>query len=152
MSEQKRSETTSTPEQSGLMDIDFENVIAGETIHITTGEAEEAHRYEFQIKEAGEWPKGMLTEYGPGGSVVGPLPIRLDGCGRWTTPEENPVQNGDPLAGKPHQERAFSFNAWGLRTGLYFAALPLGENNSLDRLVFDRQTITHLSIEHSSDQ
>lgn len=134
-------ETVQQPEDR----IEFSQLRNGDTLHITLGETEEAFRYEFVVDDVSEkWPNGTLKEIRPDGTIVGPLPFSLRGCGIWTTPRENPVQNGDVLAGKSHQEYAFSPYYEGLITGHYlWGRSP----DATEPIVFDKEGQHITSVE-----
>lgn len=53
-------------------------------------------------------PLGELMQINPDGTTVGPGEAILEGCGRWTTVDQNPMQRGDVLLGLRRQELAMT--------------------------------------------
>lgn len=111
-----------TIEIEGFIMSDFErlelaSVETGTRIIVKAGEEPEAFTYTFDVREAGDRPYCELTQTNPDGTTVGPAMAILEGTGQWTTPEQNPVQRGDIMAGKPHQALALSIGWGALRLG-----------------------------------
>ncbi len=118
--------------------LEFSDAKPGDTIHLVTGQGEEAWRYDFVVETIeGTWPTGVLYTTMPDGTVLPPTPFTLHGCGRWTNRNQNPVQT---------QERAFSPYYDGLVEGSYFWGVLPGTR---DRYAFDKpgQEITSLQLD-----
>ena len=103
----------------------------GERIRVTAGDAPDAFLYEFMVVEPGKLPHCDLTQTNPDGSIVGPARVVLEGTGQWTTPEQNPCQRGDVLAGNPHQEIAMSIGEGLLCLGGYVIVLEATDTNKV---------------------
>lgn len=120
--------------------LEFSSIQAGDLIKIATGTGEETWRYDFIVQNVNDlWPEGKLTATRPDGEEVGPVPFSLHGCGKWTTPEQNPVQT---------QSRAFTPYYDGLIVGL----LLWGKSPaSGERIIFDKpgQEISEIIVRRS---
>lgn len=67
----------------------------GDVVHIVTGDEDlETYSYDFVVTRSGEHPVGIIKSYAPitGGLVSDPVEFMLQGTGRWTTRDENPLQ------------------------------------------------------------
>jgi hypothetical protein len=73
--------------------LEFDVVVPGDKLVVTTGKDDEAWQYDFEVNDKKvNWPMGMLSAINPDGQSAEPVPFAMHGCGRWTTPKENPVQ------------------------------------------------------------
>lgn len=95
--------------------LELASLKAGAVVDVTAGEEPKAWRYSFTIVEPGNTPRCDFTQTDPDGAVVGPLPVILEGAGRWTTVQENPMLRGDALVGRRHQEKGMSIGEGMLR-------------------------------------
>lgn len=111
---------------------------AGDILRITTGQDEDAWRYEFLVTEASKWPTGVLTATAPDGTISEPISFELHGAGMWTDRKQNPVQT---------QARAFSSYYQHIYLKGFLVGRVAGE---FDRIVFDKpgQEITQITICH----
>jgi len=95
----------------------------GDNVRVKAGNEPEAFIYDFTVVEPGELPYCDFKQISPNGEEIGPASEVLEGSGQWTTPDQNPCQRGDVLAGKPHQEIATTIG-WGrLRLGDFVMVL-----------------------------
>ena len=107
--------------------VDLGKLFAGDTLHITTGRGDTAHHYEYLLTEKGE--QGLLTERNHLGAVTaGPTKMKILGSGRYTTREQNPVQD---------QATALTPNWNWLNRGLFMIAAP-SDGAVMERIIFDR--------------
>lgn len=119
--------------------LSLDQLKTGDTVTITTGIDDDAWKYEFQVEEASQWPKGKLKGTAPDGSETGSVDFSLHGAGTWTTRQQNPVQK---------QERGFT----SYFDSIYLDGFMIGQfDGQEDRAVFDNpgQQITCIDIEHS---
>ncbi len=119
--------------------IELNTIAPGDILRITTGIGESAFRYTFVAETQGAWPRGQLEELRPDGSIVGPFRVALQGSGRWTTRQQNPVQI---------QDRAFTSYFDSVSRG---DCLVVGDPDGYtgERLIFDKpgQQITDVVLE-----
>ena len=109
--------------------VEFSELKPGDSLVITTGTGDEVFEYRFDVDSLDQsLPAGVLTETQPDGTVSGSMPFSLQGCGRWTTREQNPVQR---------QTRAFTPYFDGLIVGDYMI-VAIQVQTGRDRLIFDR--------------
>lgn len=92
---------------------------AGDSVTTTAGQVPDAYRYKFTVIEPGEMPLCDLMQTDPSGAVVGPAKAILQGSGRWTTEQQNPMQRADWLVGRQRQKIALSIGYGLLSTGDY---------------------------------
>ncbi len=71
----------------------------GDILHVIASQDDETYLYDFLVEEPGLWPLGILAETKPDGTILGPEPAYIHGCGHWTDRRQNPVQK---------QEKAFT--------------------------------------------
>ena len=64
--------------------LELKSVKCGETIHVRAGEEPKAYLYDFEVLEFGEMPKCNFTQTSPGGELVGPFVVYVEGTGDWT--------------------------------------------------------------------
>lgn len=80
-------------EQLGIVEsLELETLQAGSRLRIIAGDNPRAYGYDFLVLEAGERPHCLVMQTSPDGRLVGPSEVTLEGTGRWTTRQENPVQ------------------------------------------------------------
>ena len=117
--------------------LEFDTLREGDIVAITTGQDEAAWDYHFIVDTAGKWPLGRLDARTPDGEDLGEIQFRLDGCGRWTTPQQNPVQK--------QLGRAFTPYFDGLVVGTFLMGFFPGEDN---RCIFDKpgQEISEIQL------
>jgi hypothetical protein len=116
----------------------LEAVRVNQVITVLTGEGRQDFRYRFVVKKAGELPLGLLFQKNPDGLEVGPGDASLLGCGRRTTPRENPMQRVDWFIGRPTQEVALTIG-WGV---LYVGGCAVVRDpNSPDNTFYELQPV-----------
>jgi hypothetical protein len=126
----------------------LETVGVDERIIVTAGIAPDAFTYEFEVTEQGKEPLGNLTQTGPDGSVVGPMPAKIVGSGNWTTIHNNPMLRGDWFSGRPHLEEGMAMQ-WGqLVIGCEVVIQEPGARRE-DGFLRLQPRISVLAIEHS---
>jgi len=107
-----------------------------ESLAITTLKGEEKWEYLFRIVKPGKEPLCSVFA-SQNGVASGPgWRVRLRGGGHWTTPQQNPVQQGS--WDKPTQELALS---------VFYGYLRL-ESDEQYVMVFDPKLKTHLYLQH----
>lgn len=84
--------------------LEFSDVQTGDIIDVTTGIDDSAWNYKIDVTKSGVWPSGNLVATKPSGRSSKPVPFQLHGCGRWTTPAQNPVQKQPGIAFTPYYQ------------------------------------------------
>lgn len=111
-------------------------------IKVTAGEEPNVTVYKFEVLKSGNKPECSLIQIGPDTSIVGPAPVILEGSGRWTDRNENPVQR---------QERAFSIGYGYLSVGGLLTVLDLESGNGklvpYERFVFEDHSISRIEVQ-----
>jgi len=105
---------------------------AGDSVTMVAGEEPDTYQYIFTVQNPGKMPLCHLTQINPDGSSVGPGEAILEGCGRWTTERENPMQRADWFVGRPRQEIAMSIGYGVLFVGGFIMVSEPG-NHTGDR-------------------
>jgi hypothetical protein len=114
------------------LEFELDKLKTDEVIRAIAGVGEETFTYDFKVIEPGEKPLCELKQTDTRGNIVGPVNAILEGSGRWTTPKQNPVQNGDWLFGRPQQDKAMNI-FWGhIYTGGFLVI------SNPDETVYDR--------------
>lgn len=112
--------------------LNLDTLQTGDSVTLVAGEEPEAYSYVFTVREPGEMPLCDLTQINPDGSSVGPGAAVLQGCGRWTTEAQNPMQRADWFIGRPRQEIAMSIGYGVLFVGGFIIVSEPG-NHTGDR-------------------
>lgn len=120
----------------------------GDSVTTTAGLAPDAYTYKFTVVEPGEMPICDLVQTDPAGVVIGPAKAVLQGSGRWTTEQQNPMQRADWFVGRQRQEVAMSIG-YGLLTTSEFVIISEPGDTTGDRLRLEPEC-TAISIEHTS--
>ncbi len=96
--------------------LSVETLIIDQTLNVQVG-PDPLLIYRFQVRSdlAGRYPLCVLTQLDAEGNLMaGPATVLLEGSGRWTTREQNPVQT---------QDRALTPDYGGINVGSYLTVL-----------------------------
>jgi hypothetical protein len=64
-------------------ELEFKDLSPRDVIIITTGQGNDACRYEFFVEDIRPPLLGLLNTTGSEGEMIGPVPFVLLGCGKW---------------------------------------------------------------------
>lgn len=128
-------------QEENIERLELKELLAGDVVQIVTGVDDEAWVYDFTVENPSGWPTGTLQAKTPDGNEVGETGFSLHGAGRWTTRQQNPVQQ---------QERAFTSHFDCVFIGGYMTGKFDDED---DRAVFDSpgQAISAIRV-HRADE
>ena len=118
--------------------INLSEVSVGQAIIVRTGKGDHSFTYTFRVDKPGTCPICFLKETDSTDTVTAGGDFILEGTGKWTTREQNPVQT---------QMHAFSIDFGALNVGDFLTG-RIGDGAD-SRIVFDYpgQEVNSLEIE-----